>query len=430
MRRPSIDSLQKVILALLLLLVAVSFLNSPGTGDRHYWNDWVKNANDLGVVQGFRANNLDYPPLTALFLFAGVRLFSFAGVEQFLAIKLVILAFLVATSLVFWLWTRHFWLTVTLYVSLLLDSVLLTYVDVLILPTLLLALWALHKRRLWLFTLFFAVAFLTKWPPLILTPFIGLYILNVQAKAWRRIDWKAILLEVLLPGAAVVALVVLVYGAGPMGLALKGAFEQPWLSGDAMNFNWIITHWLHVHQPATYGPLVDGLAKNLMDVPREITRWPTALFWFFYVSTVAVYVWRRKTFQSMVLYALVGYLVYQTFTVGVHENHLFLAVVLACVLAWLNTRYRVPALVCILMLNTNLVLFYGLRGEAEINRVVGGVDMALVFSALMVLFTLGMWIAAILPRKGASPGAPGEVGLESGSNPLVEGHAATQRPGR
>jgi hypothetical protein len=417
MRRPSIDSLQKAFLVLVLLLVAVSFLNSPGTGDRHYWNDWVKNANDLGVVRGFAANNLDYPPLTALFLFVGVRLFSLLGAGQFLAIKLTILLFLVLTTFLFWLWTRHFWLAVALFVSFLLDSVLLTYVDVLILPWLILALWALQKRRLWLFTLFFTVACLTKWPPLIIAPFLGLYILNVEGtRGWRRIDWKAILLQVLLPGVAIVVLVVVVYGAGPLLLALQGAFEQPWLSGDAMNFNWIITHWLHVHRPDQYGPLVDGLARNIMNVPREITRWPTLLHWFFYLSALTVYLWRRKTFESLIFYALVGYLVYQTFAVGVHENHLFLAVVLACILAWLNRRYRATALLCILLLNANLVLFYGLQGEPVVKRVVGGVDVAFLFSILMVLFTLGMWIAAILPRKEATPGegGPGDSAVRAG----------------
>jgi hypothetical protein len=420
MRRLSTDSLQKAFLVLLLLLLGVSFLNSPGTGDRHYWNDWVKNAGDLGVVRGFAANNLDYPPLTALFLFAGVRLFSLTGAGQFLAIKATILLFLVLTTFLFWLWTRRFWLAVALYVALLLDSVLLTYVDVLILPWLILALWALQRRRLLLFTLLFGVACLTKWPPLIIAPFIALYILNVQGtKGWRRIDWKAILLQVLLPGVAVVALVVLVYGAGPLLLALQGAFAQPWLSGDAMNFNWIITHWLHVHRPDQYGPLVDGLARNIMDVPREITLWPTLLHWFLYVSALVAYLWRRKTFESLIFYALVGYLAYHTFAVGVHENHLFLAVVLACVLAWLNPRARGVALVCILMLNANLVLFYGLQGEPVVNRVVGGVDVALVFSILMVAFALGMWIAALLPRREAADAAPGTAGPGGGSAPLV-----------
>jgi hypothetical protein len=73
------------------------------------------------------------------------------------------------------------------------------------------------------------------------------------------------------------------------------------------------------------------------------------------------------------------------------------------------------------MLNANLILFQGLQGEAPVQRVVGGVDTALLFSVLMVLFTLGMWLAAILPRKGLSPGTLSEAGLEGRLGPPPKG---------
>jgi hypothetical protein len=244
---------------------------------------------------------------------------------------------------------------------------------------------------------------------------MALYILDVQgARGWRRINFKGILLEVVLPAAAVIALVLLVYGTRLLRLALLYAFNQDWLSGDALNFSWIVTHWLHVYDPAQFGPLVDGRADNIIHAPPEVTRWPNLLFWFFYASTLAAFFWRPKTFENMVRYALIGLLVYFSFNVGVHENHLYLPVLLACVLAWLNRRYLLSATFWILMFNMNLILFYGFQGTLDFNRVIGRVDMALVFSVLIVVYTLGEWLAGIFrPRMEAKVTNPGEGGILS-----------------
>ena len=41
---------------LLVCLISWSFFNSPGTGDVNYWKQWIANAEELGLVAGYKAN--------------------------------------------------------------------------------------------------------------------------------------------------------------------------------------------------------------------------------------------------------------------------------------------------------------------------------------------------------------------------------------
>jgi hypothetical protein len=404
MRGLSKESAQKLFLSLVLVLVAVSFLRIHGTDDVENLKRWIQNAVEFGLVQGFAKNDIDYPPLTSLILFAGFRLFSLFGLMPLLTIKLLILLFYVATAVVFWLWTRDYWLTVVLYLSLLVNGLLLGYVDAFMGLPVLLGFWALKERKLWAATLCFGIGVFVKWTTLILLPFVALYILDVQgARGWRRINFRGILFQVVLPAAAIVAIILLVYGIQPIRAALVRGFGHPWLSGDATNFGWIMTHWLHVHQPDVYGPLVEQQAQNIMYPPQELSRVPRVLFWFFYLSTLVAFFWRPKTFANLVYYTLIGTVMYFAFNLGVHENHLYFTVLLAWLLVWLDRRHLFTAAFWALMLNMNMILFYGFEGQLTFRRVVFGVDMPLVFSILIVIYALGMWLTGIWPQPRTQP---------------------------
>jgi len=399
MRRLSSETAQKVFLSLVLVLVAVCFLRIRGTDDVENLKRWLENAKTLGVVRGFAANDIDYPPLSSIILLAVWRLTRLFALKPLLVIKLSILLFYVATSGVFWLWTRDYWLSVALYLGLLVNGLLLGYVDAFMGLPVLLGFWALKERKLWAVTVCFGIAVFTKWTALILLPFVALYILDVQgAKGWRRINFKGILFQVVLPAVAIVAVFPLVYGIEPLREALARGFGHPWLSGDATNFGWIMTHWLHVHLPDVYGPLVELRAENIMYPPQELSRIPKVLFWFFYLSTLAAFFWRPKTFTNLVYYTLIGFIMYFTFNLGVHENHLYFAVLLAWLLAWLDRSHLYTAVFWTLVLNMNMILFYGFQGQQlSFQRVVFGVDMPLVFAVLVVIYALAMWLSGLWP---------------------------------
>jgi hypothetical protein len=108
-----------------------------------------------------------------------------------------------------------------------------------------------------------------------------------------------------------------------------------------------------------------------------------------------------------VRFALAGYLVYFMCSAGVHENHLFLAVLLSLALAWQAPRYLWVAVVLAVAANLNLVAFYGWNGGGT-ERYARGVDVT-VWLALGVSIA----VAAIIWRLAFNES---EVRYISGTN--------------
>lgn len=136
--------IQIVFISLLMILITISFLNSPGTGDMDLWKQWANNANTLGLVTGYASIKGDYPPLPTLILLSAFAVRSYLGIKLFYAIKLSIILFLFLTVFLFWLWTRDIVTTALLHLALLLNTAALGYIDIYFAPTLLLSLWALR----------------------------------------------------------------------------------------------------------------------------------------------------------------------------------------------------------------------------------------------------------------------------------------------
>jgi hypothetical protein len=121
------------------------------------------------------------------------------------------------------------------------------------------------KERQWLwFSLSFAVACLTKWQPLIIAPFVLLYIHGIYQA--RQVKYTALLGKVVLPAAVLIALIVVVFGPRPIFLAFYVALTHQFLSGNALNLNWIVTHLLQLWDANLYGGVfrkaaLDGRAQ-------------------------------------------------------------------------------------------------------------------------------------------------------------------------
>ncbi len=389
---------------LLVLLVTVSFVRSPGTGDVETWERWAHNADTFGIASGFAANRGDYPPYTSVILLGAVRISRLVGVGTFGAVKLSVLLFLLLTSLVFGWWTRNFVLTVILHLSLLLNSVALGYIDIFFAPTLILSIWAIKEQKLALFAIFYSIACLTKWQPIIIAPFIGLYILNIKhVRHWKQVDFKRLTKHVLFPAAVILIPTLSVFGVVAVLKSLKYAGSHDFLSGNALNFSWILTHWLRVFYPERFGGLVQGQAKYIRTRSLQVTFVPKLLFGLSYLSAFVSFLRRDKTFEELINFSLLGYLAYFIFNTGVHENHLFLAVILSVTLFWVNKDRLFVMIMLILMSNVNLILFYGIDGSGlGFSRTIANtVDMALLLSILNVGFFLFLWGANVLQKKTA-----------------------------
>lgn len=295
------------------------------------------------------------------------------------------------SSFVFWLYTRSSLFAAILYVSLFMNSVLLAYLDIYFAPSLILSLWALEKNRITLFTLTFMISCLIKWQIFIISPFILLYILNINSvNEWSQIDLKSLISRVFVPLTLILVCASLIFGFGEILGAFKNTVKMHnYLSGKALNFNWMITYLLHIVDPQQFGGLTnEPWAMVIRTDQLKITLLPRIIFVVVYSTILLKFFRTKKTFENLLLYSIIGYLAYFLFNFSVHENHLFLIVILSLLLLRLNAEHLMLAVVIFFMNNVNLWIFNGFDGTVPgLNRGIWPVSFILSFLNL-VLFTI------------------------------------------
>lgn len=396
---------QYLLLFALVGLIALSFLHSPGATDVSAWMRWVHNVDTHGIVSGYAANEEMYPPLSSVVLLIVAKASRLFRVDAFVGLKLSLGAFLLLTTIVFLKWTGSLPLAAMLMSALILNSMALGYIDVYFAPLLILSLWALQARKLLLFTVLFSASCLTKWQPMIIAPFALVYILDIKSLGhWKEIDFGSLIRLVLVPVLLVLAVVLSVFGFEPIrafGLALV----EDDLSGTALNFNWVLTYVLHTFYPSTFGGLEDGQATVILTHDPRVVVIPKLVFFILY-AWMLVAQWRReKSFENLIFYSLMGCLAYFMFNTGVHENHLFLATILAAVLACIDRKYLPAFVIWSLVANMNLVVFYGIDGKGlPFSRVVG-LDVSVLLSVLTLLLFVVFFAVAVREKHAASPQA-------------------------
>jgi hypothetical protein len=386
-----------IFILFLLILITLSFLRSPGTEDVAIWQRWMKNVDNYGLISGFEANQGDYPPFSSFILLCAAKMSRLISVNQFIGIKLSLTVFLIITVIVFWLWTKDHLLSGALYLSLILSSVALGYLDIYFAPGLIVSLWALKEKKLELFVVFYSIACFTKWQPLIFLPFAVLSILNISSiRDWKKIDLTEMVLRILLPFLIIIIFTIFFFRSS-LFESFNMALNHTYLSGNALNFNWIMTYLLLSIYPETYGDFFNGHIRYLDITSLKIVLIPKLLFYLFYITAIFLFFKSEKTFKNMIFFSLLGYLSYFIFNTGVHENHLFLAAILAYVLVWIDKEYLYLLLYIVLMANFNLFLFYGISGTGISRHI--GFDISLLGAILNVVFFLFIWNKAIFDYK-------------------------------
>ncbi len=276
---------------------------------------------------------------------------------------------------------------------------MLVYIDIYFVPTLILSLWAIKERNMKLFTIFYSISCLIKWQPIIIAPFILLYILNIQKIAeWKKIDFKGITFNVLSPLIIIVIITFSLFGM-PFLRSFASAVTEPYLSGNALNFGWIMTYLLHVFFSDKFGYLIAGEAHYIMTMSLKLMLIPKLLFFVSYVTAFLAFFKKEKSFENLIHYSLIGFLAYFIFNTGVHENHLFISTILAVILCFLNREHLMTSVFIVIMSNLNLFIFYGIDGKGLTFSRVVGVDMTLLFSLLNVVFFLSIWKSTCLQWK-------------------------------
>jgi len=377
------------------ILFALALLRSPGTPDVSTATmDWMAKLSEHGLVKGYGVIAFDYPPFTSVILFLVAKLGAIFSLDFFLSFKVSLLVALLCGTFCFWAWTLDASLTALLALSLFLNGIALGYLDTYFAPFFILSLWALQQKRVWLFGLLFAVSCLIKWQPLIVGPFLFLHALSSPKPGPRHSPGRgAVWLSLIGPAAAVVLCALLVFGVREVWAALHFALNRKFLSGNALNFHWLTTYYIREYSPDQYGPLTNGIVMligNFETLPRWVEM-VKLLFVICYLSALWSLIKFRSSFQAALEFSLVGYLAYFTFNIGVHENHLFLATIIATAAAALSPDRRLRAVLIVAISNLNLLAFYGLTGNGLASNPVVWMDVTLLFSAVNVVLFLLLW---------------------------------------
>jgi hypothetical protein len=393
-------------------LAALHFLRAPGTGDVQDKLIWMRNLAAHGLVGGFRASADNYPPGSFVILLMVTKIAAPLSMSFFLAYKLSLVVFLFLSGLVVMLWTKNAVLLVAMQCALILDSGVLGYNDVYFIPTLLLALWALHARKPAWFSALFTITLLIKWQPVIIAPVLFLFVLLAQRDDKRPRDLRRSIAALALPCAAILAATVLLFG-GAFIDAFRAALSEHWLSANALNANWVLTRILHGH-----GVLAAGDAATSHKRYVFATAWPLlaatkAAFALVYLTILYRFVRGRKSDDAALYAAYLCYFAYFLLNTSVHENHLIPAVILAGVLWWRNPSYAWVFLTTAAITNVNLYLFYGLDGVLRLPLTVHGLDLTVV----LALCVVGFFIALLV--RGPSFGRERERAAPMVSDPLA-----------
>lgn len=388
--RETLGGWQAAFLFGLVLLFALLLMTNRGTGDVVLAQHWIDNVMNLGFRKGFEANQADYPPLSSAVLWLFSVLTKPMNLDTFWILKTACLCCLIASSAVVLFLERSVLGAILLVGLFMLESTGLAYLDIFYTPLLVLAFWALRHDRLRTFSLAAAAAAMIKWQPLIIFPFLLVHLLKDDASGFslKRL-WPAFY-----PGAILGLAVLLVYGVYSIKMAFYGAIGHRFLSANALNLGWIITYYLHWQDPAQYGPLIDLKNHYISLKPGQLLfQLCHQAFIVLFGLTVMVFALRPRSHAGLLLYSAIGLLCYFMVNPGVHENHSYIAVLLLLLLAIEMPQFWPRTAFVGIMLNVNLLLFYGLgQGMGSPDRIWAGLDISVPFALLNFLFFSEMWL--------------------------------------
>ena len=356
-----------------------------------FWMRWADLVSTHGLREGYRQAFTDYPP--GVFIIFKLAHTTLEPMPQFSLVKGLIVWSVVAGTLVYGFWSRSLGLIVGLVFALLLNSAILAYLDVLYLGPLFGSLWALQVRRVTLASFWFTVAIMLKWQPIIIPPFFIVHAMGVsleEVKSYR--SWISALARLAAGAIAPIALCLLLVEPAMLWRAFSLATSHPALSLQGLNANWLIELYLHAQQGG----------KHVYDVKvaAGLPGTMRAFFYLCYSAVFAIFVLKRRPFADLVWFSCVGFLIYFLINIGVHENHLFMPMVLAFVLASTgHPNSRTVTWFLAVMANLNLLLFYGLDGGMLLKSS-NMLFASAVFASINTLF--GAWCVTGMIRSAGS----------------------------
>jgi hypothetical protein len=383
------------LLFVLTVVLSLMMIRSPGTGDVSTWLNWMDTLYQNGLAGGYSKIALSgywqagvvYPPVSFAILYVTRTLGDAGGLSPQDSIKIAILVFqLISAGLILFI-SRDFWVAAAFNSSILLSGVCLGYIDVFFVPWLIAAFWAFQLKRHVLGTALFSIACLTKWQPLIVVPFIAIYLFQISDfRSLRGALDTFLFWQLLMLVTVAIALLSLVFGITPLPAAFRTALTERAVSGYALNLPWIAGCLVtFVFSPSS------SIECPIINPPSVLYLLPSKIMFGIVFGTLIVRATRSdKTFQDCLLFSIIGFVSYVMWNSGVHENHWLVAVVLAfmLVLHWpIREHWEIVTIISV-MANINLFVFYGVTGKTEIKSRVVGIDLSIILAMLCAVVWL------------------------------------------
>jgi hypothetical protein len=413
--RSRFDEPAAILLLAITLVLTVLLIRAAGTSDVGMFLIWGSLGQQHGLVDGYKAmvdhwpdtviggntaaGGGEYPPLGFAWLYLVCQLADLIAISHFLAFKIALLVFSFASTGMMWLLFRDVALAATFQAATML-SFSLGYMDVVPAPFLTGALWAIGNERPVLGFVLLLASILLKWQPLIIVPFLLIHMLRISDfRSLGRalvapLAWQ--LLGVLL---VTVACVWTVFGEQPLR-AFLWALKHPFLSGNTLNIAWLATYvWQLLYTPG-FAP--GDQFSYVVLTPGELLPYKLVFFLFFIIIMLR-FIRVERTFGNCLLFAALGVVTYGVWNSAVHENHWFIALVPAMMLAGYakDSASRWIAILIAVMFNVNLFVFYGITGDPVIARTIG-VDLTLVLALIFTaIWGLLFWYAWSVPPRRA-----------------------------
>jgi len=389
-----------------VLLFALGFFTYYGTGDVDRKLKWMGNVRAYGLIEAYQRIPDQYPPLTLTLLALMGHFGDALHLTDFVAFKLSLLVLFALTGAAFLWWRRDLPLAAALLLALLPNALALGYTDIYFAPTLVLTLWALQRRRFVAFSLLLAVTCLIKWqaaiiaPPLIIAAvrFATSEIEPEEDTTRLRLSLASLrrLMAITLPGLVVTIGVIALFGEAVF-VALAHGFGERFLSANALNAPWLLTQALHLAAAYRHNGAAIDARQTIQTTDVRLTLGPKLLFAAFYLFAL-LRLWRgTRTFVVTLRWTLAAYLAYFAFNTGVHENHLFTAVILAAALASVGGAWEHGVFISVsLIANINLVLFYGLRGAPRLPPpLIGSLDWSVPLAGVAVTLVVVFFVVNV-----------------------------------
>ncbi len=353
--------------------LVMAFINAPGTFDDYAFVQWAKTLNAAGPFAGYgvlsHRADLDYPPVGLVLMWLPIHLGQVFGVSDLVSFKAPIAIFTFLAGQVALLRKRRPDEALVLMLIAAPFGLVLGYTDVMYLPFLLAALYAGQAGKFGWAGLALAVASLIKWQPIILGPIFLVAAFRCR-QSLRDFAW------VLVPTAVLVLVVFLLFGPRIVFGVFLTATQEDYLSGQGANAAWLISYILEVLRWDGLGLQPDGAVAIIrahfsMSAVGAVMGVLRVVFYGLFFGSVGIYAFGRKTTDGFLIGALACALSQFTWNTGVHENHLFVSMIVgfACWQAEIIDGFLFCGLAVISVLN--ILLFYGFDGSFNFTNFVG-----------------------------------------------------------